>query len=105
VRPMPIFAVLRVLVPGAFAGDRAPLLIGFTGGFRRSELAALAAEDIEFLDDSLRVLLRRSKTDPEGTGCHVGIPCGSNPKPVQVARLSPLAGNVRHRHRRRLSIN
>jgi integrase len=68
--------------------DRALLLIGFAGGFRRSELSALDIEDIEVVDDGLRVLLRRSKTDPEGAGRHVGIPFGSNPKtcPVRAYR-------------------
>jgi hypothetical protein len=55
-------------------------LIGFAGGFRRSELAALTAEDIEVVEDGLCVLLRRSKTDPDGAGRPAGIPCGSNLK-------------------------
>ena len=40
------------------------------------------------MDDGLRVLLRKSKTDPEGAGRHVGIPFGSNPKtcPVRAYR-------------------
>jgi integrase len=64
------------------------LLIGFAGGFRRSELAALTVEDIEVMDDGLRILLRKSKTDAEGKGRHVGIPFGSNPKtcPVRAYR-------------------
>lgn len=71
-----------------WALDRALLLIGFVGAFRRSELAALTVEDIEIVDDGLRVLLRRSKTDPEGAGRHVGIPFGSNPEtcPVRAYR-------------------
>lgn len=50
--------------------DRALLLVGFAGAFRRSELAALDVSDCEF-DDARRVLtihLRRSKTDQEGEG-------------------------------------
>jgi integrase len=46
--------------------DRALLLLGFGGAFRRSELAALNVDDLEFTDDGLRVTIRRSKTDQEG---------------------------------------
>jgi site-specific recombinase XerD len=68
--------------------DRALLLIGFAGGFRRSELADLTIENIAVVEDGLRVLLRRSKTDPDGAGRTVGIPFGSNPKtcPVRAYR-------------------
>jgi integrase len=70
------------------ARDRALLLIGFAGGFRRSEVAALIVSDIEATDDGLRVLVRRGKTDAEGAGRHVGIPFGSNPGtcPVRAYR-------------------
>lgn len=54
--------------------DRALLLIGFLGAFRRSELAALDVEDVQFTDDGLRVMLRRSKTDQEGHGEPRGVP-------------------------------
>jgi site-specific recombinase XerD len=68
--------------------DRAMLLLGFAGGFRRSELAALDFSDIEDAEDGLKVLLRRSKTDQQGEGRHVGIPYGSDPKtcPVRAYR-------------------
>lgn len=57
-------------LPENLAGcrDRALLLVGFAGGFRRSELAALDVEDVLKNDDGLVVKLRRSKTDPEGKG-------------------------------------
>ena len=55
-------------LPDNLAGcrDRALLLLGFAGGFRRSELAALDSEDVLAKDNGLVVRLRRSKTDPEG---------------------------------------
>lgn len=56
--------------------DRALLLVGFAGGFRRSELVGLSAEDLAFVPDGLLVALRRSKTDQEGVGRKVGIPYG-----------------------------
>lgn len=56
--------------------DRAALLLGFAGAFRRSELAALRWSDLRLHPDGLVVHLRRSKTDPLGYGRDVGIPYG-----------------------------
>jgi site-specific recombinase XerD len=41
--------------------DRALLLLGFSGAFRRAELVALQIEDLTVTPDGLRVLIRRSK--------------------------------------------
>jgi site-specific recombinase XerD len=54
--------------------DRALLLLGFAGAFRRSELVALDFEDIEFTEEGLAVMLRRSKTDQDGAGRKIGVP-------------------------------
>lgn len=67
--------------------DRALLLVGFAGAFRRAELVALDVADVEFNGDGLVVTLRRSKTDQEGTGRKVGIPYGSNPSTCPVRSL------------------
>lgn len=56
--------------------DRALLLIGFAGGFRRSELVGLDADDIEHVKQGLVVHLRRSKTDQVGAGRKIAIPIG-----------------------------
>jgi integrase len=56
--------------------DRALLLLGFAGGFRRSELVALERADIETVRQGLIVTIRRSKTDQEGAGRRIGIPHG-----------------------------
>jgi integrase len=68
-------------LPGTLAGrrDAALLLLGFAGGFRRSELVSLDIEDLRFTAEGLVVRLRRSKTDQEGEGREVGIPYGSTP--------------------------
>jgi site-specific recombinase XerD len=54
--------------------DRALLLLGFAGAFRRSELVGLNVGDVEFTDEGVVVHLRRSKTDQEGQGRKIGIP-------------------------------
>jgi len=58
------------------ARDRALLLIGFAGGFRRSEIVALNCDDVERVRQGLIVTLRRSKTDQEGAGRKVGVAFG-----------------------------
>src|SRR5712692_8996356 len=82
---------IRAMVDATDAGligcrDRAVILLGFAGAFRRSEIVGLDAEDCEFGKDGLTVTLRRSKTDQEGEGRKIGIPYGSNPEtcPVRV---------------------
>jgi site-specific recombinase XerD len=57
--------------------DRALLLIGFAGGFRRSELVGLDVEDVSDTADGLVIRIRRSKTDPEAKGATVALPYGS----------------------------
>lgn len=56
--------------------DRALLLLGFAGGFRRSELVALERADIETARQGLIVTIKRSKTDQEAAGRRIGIPHG-----------------------------
>jgi site-specific recombinase XerD len=67
--------------------DRALLLVGFAGGFRRSELAALRVEDLEATPDGLIVRLGKSKTDQEGQGRKVALPFGSDPQTCPVRTL------------------
>jgi site-specific recombinase XerD len=57
--------------------DRALLLVGFAGGFRRSEIVILDVEDITETADGLLIRVRRSKTDPEAKGTTVALPYGS----------------------------
>jgi integrase len=56
--------------------DKAILLVGFAGGFRRSELVGLNVTDIELVRQGIIIHIRRSKTDQEGVGRKVGIPLG-----------------------------
>jgi integrase len=66
-------------LPDGLAGtrDRALLLTGFAGAFRRSELVGLDRADLEFNARGLVITLRRSKTDQEGHGRKVALPYGS----------------------------
>jgi site-specific recombinase XerD len=82
---------IRAMVDAAGDGmigarDRALILAGFAGAFRRSELVALDAEDCTFGKDGLTINLRRSKTDQDSAGRKIGIPYGANPEtcPVRV---------------------
>jgi integrase len=77
--------------------DRALLLLGFAGGFRRGELAALTVEDLQFREEGLVVLVRRGKTDPEAAGRKVGIPFGGLEAtcPVRALRRWLDAGVIR----------
>ena len=56
--------------------DRALLLVGFAGGFRRSELIGLDHHDVDHARQGLVITLRRSKTDQLGAGRKIGIPFG-----------------------------
>jgi site-specific recombinase XerD len=56
--------------------DRAILLLGFAGAFRRSELVSLDVTDLTFGERGLTITLRRSKGDQEGEGAKIGIPFG-----------------------------
>lgn len=78
-------AMLETLPDGLLGGrDRALLLLGFAGAFRRSELVGLRVSDLAFGAEGLVVTLRRAKTDQEGEGRRVGIPYGSNPATCPV---------------------
>jgi site-specific recombinase XerD len=66
--------------------DRAILLLGFAGAFRRSELVALNAEDIEETPEGMLIMLRRSKTDQEGIGRRVAVGRGEIACPVEALK-------------------
>jgi site-specific recombinase XerD len=74
--------------PDGLAGlrDRALLLLGFAGAFRRSELVALDVADIEEMETGLLVAIRGSKTDQEREGCTIAIARGDIACPVKALR-------------------
>ena len=83
-------AMVSALGVDTLAGlrDRALLVLGFAGAFRRGEIVALEVADLTFCEDGLTVAIRRSKVDQEGEGAAVGLPYGSNPDtcPVRTVR-------------------
>lgn len=72
--------------------DRALLLLGFAGAFRRAELVSLDLADLQFRRDGLVVTLRRSKTDQEGQGIAKGIPRGRDKKLCPVRAVEAWIG-------------
>lgn len=68
--------------PGGVIGhrDSAIVLFGFSGAYRRSEMAMLDIGDVlEHSEDGLHVNLRYSKTDQEGKGLSNALPFGEDP--------------------------
>lgn len=80
---------LLAVIPDGLLGarDRALLLIGFAGAFRRSELVSLNTDDLQFTRDGVIITLRKSKTDQEGLGRKIGIPRGNYPGTCPVRAL------------------
>ena len=58
--------------------DKTIILIGFGGGFRRAELVSIDYEDLEFVSEGVKIIIRRSKTDQFGEGMIKGLPYFSN---------------------------
>lgn len=67
--------------------DRALLLLGFTGGYRSSDLVMLDVEHVRIVDGALRVLLPRSKEDQLGRGRTTIIPASANAELCPVRAL------------------
>jgi integrase len=67
-------------IPDTLLGrrDRAVLLLGFAGAFRRSELVAIDVEDWAAAPEGITVNVKRSKNDQEGKGRVIGIPRGQD---------------------------
>lgn len=96
---------LRGLV-GSLAGsplvkarNRALLLVGFAGAFRRSELVGLCVEDLERVERGYLVTLRRSKTDQAGHGAVKALPLGKTELcPVRALEEWLAAGQIEKGH-------
>jgi site-specific recombinase XerD len=58
--------------------DRTIILIGFSGGFRRNEIVSLDYDDLDFVEEGLKINIKRSKTDQFGEGSIKGLPYFDN---------------------------
>ncbi len=58
--------------------DKSIILIGFGGGFRRTELISIDYEDLEFVSEGLKITIKKSKTDQFGEGMIKGLPYFNN---------------------------
>jgi integrase len=64
--------------PIGIARDKAVLLLGLAGAFRRSELAGVRLEHMNWHREGITIRIGRSKTDQTGKGREVEIPYGSS---------------------------
>jgi site-specific recombinase XerD len=67
--------------------DKTLILIGFGGGFRRSELVSIDYNDVELVSEGVKIVIRRSKTDQFGEGMVKGLPYFSNQNYCPVLHL------------------
>jgi len=67
--------------------DKSIILIGFGGGFRRTELVSIDHEDLEFVSEGVKITIKRSKTDQFGEGMIKGLPYFSNELYCPVVNL------------------
>ena len=67
--------------------NKSIILLGFSGGFRRSELVNIEYDDLEFVDEGLKIFIKRSKTDQSGEGSLKAIPYFKNLEFCPVIKL------------------
>ena len=67
--------------------DRTIILIGFSGGFRRNEIVSLNYDDLDFVEEGLKINIKRSKTDQFGEGSIKGLPYFDNSQYCPVVSL------------------
>ena len=69
------------------ARDKTIILVGFGGGFRRTEIISIDHEDLEFVPEGVKITIKRSKTDQFGEGMIKGLPYFSNENYCPVINL------------------
>jgi len=67
--------------------DRSIILVGFSGGFRRNEIVSLDYDDLDFVEEGLKIQIRRSKTDQFGEGSVKALPYFDTSKYCPVISL------------------
>ncbi len=76
--------------------DKAIILVGFAGGFRRSELVNINRDDVDFVSEGVKILIKRSKTDQSGEGTIKAIPYFDNNEFCPVIALKNYIKNRFH---------
>ena len=74
--------------------DKALILVGFSGGFRRSELVNFEYDDVEFVNEGVKIFIKRSKTDQSGEGMTKAIPYFDNKSFCPVLSLKNWIDNT-----------
>ena len=67
--------------------DRTIILIGFSGGFRRNEIVSLDFDDLDFVEEGLKINIKRSKIDQFGAGSTKGLPYFENSQYCPVVSI------------------
>jgi len=67
--------------------DRSIILIGFSGGFRRNEIVSLDYDDLDFVEEGLKIQIKKSKTDQFGEGSIKALPYFDSSKYCPVISL------------------
>ena len=67
--------------------DRSIILLGFGGAFRRNELVSLDFDDLEFVNEGLKINIKKSKTDQFGEGSVKALPYFENQKYCPVKSI------------------
>ncbi len=78
--------------------DKALILIGFSGGFRRSELVNIWIDDLEFVKEGVKIFIKRSKTDQSGEGMIKAIPYFKDPNFCAVTSLKKYLENLENKN-------
>ena len=68
--------------------NKALILVGFAGGFRRSELVSIEYENVDFVTEGVKITVTKSKTDQTGIGLTKAIPYFENKTYCPVTSLS-----------------
>ena len=67
--------------------DKSIILVGFGGGFRRTELISIDHEDLEFVPEGLKITIKKSKTDQLGEGMIKALPYFTNENYCPIVNL------------------
>lgn len=89
----PILKELHTSTTNKCLRDRALILLGFFGAFRRSELVGLKWEDLQQVENGYAVEVKHSKTDQEGEGMIKAIPFRSEIELCPIRALQALKEN------------